>query len=346
MDNKKKYGQFYSTNYKLLLDGFTIPDGIKTIVEPFVGKGDLLKFINPNRKITIEKYDIDPKIEGTIKRDTLLNPISYTGKFILTNPPYLARGFSKKKDIYNKYHQDDLFRCFIKSIIDDVALGGILIVPLNFFSSIKKSSVNLRKDFLSVYNITRVNIYNCKVFIDTNYTVCSFQFTQKLNPELSIKMVEYPLKIHDYICLNISNEYTHGGGIYNLPTKGKYHIKCQTETNTKIFGRLLDLSDSNRISLKILTSKDIDSSKKKCANSRAFVLVNIVPKINHKTQIKLCDKFNELFNNYRVKYYSLFMTNFRGFGDGISKKCLSSFLFCKILTYILENIDTITTLDI
>ena len=35
-DNKKKYGQFYTTNYKYILSNMVIPNNVKNIVEPFL----------------------------------------------------------------------------------------------------------------------------------------------------------------------------------------------------------------------------------------------------------------------------------------------------------------------
>ena len=80
-------------------------------------------------------YDIDPTKDNIIKKDTLLNIEDYTDKFIITNPPYLARNKTKNKEIYDKYDENDLYKCFIKQIINktNIALGGILIIPLNFF---------------------------------------------------------------------------------------------------------------------------------------------------------------------------------------------------------------------
>jgi len=43
--SKKQLGQFYTTNYEYILSNMKIPNDVKTIVEPFVGNGDLLKFI-------------------------------------------------------------------------------------------------------------------------------------------------------------------------------------------------------------------------------------------------------------------------------------------------------------
>ena len=60
----------------------SIPDKVVNIIEPFVGKGDLLSFVKDKSKYNIEIYDIDPKYPDTIKRDTLKNPPDYRNKFI------------------------------------------------------------------------------------------------------------------------------------------------------------------------------------------------------------------------------------------------------------------------
>jgi hypothetical protein len=54
MTDKKQLGQFYTTNYTYILEGLTIPKNVKYIIEPFVGNGDLLKFIPTNKKYIIE----------------------------------------------------------------------------------------------------------------------------------------------------------------------------------------------------------------------------------------------------------------------------------------------------
>ncbi len=43
--NKKNLGQFYTTNYKQILQNMYIPDNVSNIIEPFAGNGDLLNFI-------------------------------------------------------------------------------------------------------------------------------------------------------------------------------------------------------------------------------------------------------------------------------------------------------------
>ena len=91
MSTKKLKGQFYTVNSTYILDGLSLDTkNASRIVEPFAGKGDLVNCI-ATKKLPLEMYDIDPKRDGVVQRDTLLNPPDYTGAWILTNPPYLAR---------------------------------------------------------------------------------------------------------------------------------------------------------------------------------------------------------------------------------------------------------------
>ena len=76
-------------------------------------------------------YDIDPKINA-ITQNTLLNPPDYKDKYVITNPPFLAKNKNKDKTIYEIYDVGDLYKAAIKSFIIGDVIGGILIVPLNF----------------------------------------------------------------------------------------------------------------------------------------------------------------------------------------------------------------------
>ena len=59
-----------------------ISDNIKNIVELFTGNCDLIFFIEKeqernNVKYVIECYDIEPKKDNIIKKDTIKNPPDY-----------------------------------------------------------------------------------------------------------------------------------------------------------------------------------------------------------------------------------------------------------------------------
>jgi hypothetical protein len=95
--------------------------------------------------------------------------------------------------LFDKYGVNDLYKCVIKEILTNVCLGGIFIIPLNFWSSIRLADIELRKAFLEKYDIILLNIFEETVFDDTTYTICSFQFEfKKNNNELNI--IIYPSK--------------------------------------------------------------------------------------------------------------------------------------------------------
>lgn len=325
MNYKKEKGQFYTTNYDKILTGIN-SDSIKTnytkIIEPFVGRGDLLYFINdkfPNYKI--KYYDIDmskfsyenyPSKENI---DTLLYPPNYKDSIVITNPPYLARNKSKDKTIFDKYEENDLYKCFIKSIIDKTN-GGILIIPLNFFCNIRKSDLNLRNKFLSKYHIDNINVFEEPVFNDTGYTVCSFAFYKKSNEkqcieEQNIKITFFPSEKEIKITLKKSENWIIGYNIYNTIQNQKIIIKRLLENEKPTSNILLKSIDScinNRLCLEYVSDDKIFYGKD---SSRDFATINWNLKLNKDDQIVICKMFNNFINRYRNKYNSLFLTNYR-----------------------------------
>jgi hypothetical protein len=338
--SKKQLGQFYTTNYEYIFSNMEIPNNVKTIIEPFVGNGDLLKFINKDN-YNLEIYDIDPKITDTIKQDTLKNPPDYTDKFILTNPPYLAKNKSNKKDIYEKYRCDDLYKCFIISIISNVCQGGIIIIPLNFLSSIRKADIELRKKFLEKYSIQIINIFEEQVFDDTSYTICSIYFTKKFDKINNIKIYIYPSKKEMNINLTPENNYTIGGEIYNLPQNSNYTVQRATkETKENITNILLKCIDDNinsQLGFKIVSDecKFIDNTKNLSARSYATLVINKFLTLDE--QKDLVDKMNKYIYEQRAKYNSLFLTNYRE-SNSIARKRISFDLAFKICNYMISSV--------
>jgi hypothetical protein len=348
LSSKQKLGQFYTTNYNYILQSFSIPNNIKNIIEPFAGNGDLINFLDKN-KYNIECYDIEPKKKYIIKRDTLINPPDYNNKYILTNPPFLARNKNKDKTIYDKYKQNDLYKCFIQIIINSNCLGGIIIVPLNFICSIRKNDIELRKQFVNKYNITKLNIFEESVFNDTKYSICSIQFIKYNNSNNITKCIIYPYKKQIDFTLTEKNNYMIGGKIYNIPINNKYNIDRATRLTknknciTNILLKCIDDNLNNKIRLKFINNsknknyssidKYIDYTKN--LTFRSYAILVIEPQIDINKQKKLIKKFNKLLNKYRDKYNSLFLTNYRE-SNSIARKRISFSLSFKICNYLLN----------
>ena len=342
MTTKQKLGQFYTTNYEYILQNLYIPKNIIKIIEPFAGNGDLLNFIKDKDNYNIECYDIEPKKDYIIEKNTILDPPNFNNSFILTNPPYLARNKSNDKELFDKYKTNDLYKCFIEILISNECLGGILIVPLNFICSIRKNDIDLRKKFISKYNILIINIFEEQVFEDTTYTICSFQYEKKeKEQEKEIKVYIYPSKIDFNIKLNKNNNYTIGGDIYNLEQNEKYKIDRATklydnkDNFTNILVKCIDDNINNKIGLKIvddkIRDKYIDNTPK--LSARSYAILVIKPKITIIQQQKLVEYFNNFLNEKRNNCNSLFLSNYRESKE-IARKRISFTLVYEICNYL------------
>jgi hypothetical protein len=339
---KKELGQFYTKNYNYILNNITIPQKINDIIEPFAGEGDLLNYINSSdKKYNIEMYDIDPKRENIIKKDTLLNPPDYKNKFVITNPPYLARNKSKKKDMYDKYNVNDLYKCFILNLIETPSLGGILIIPLNFLCSVRKNDLLLRKKFLSIYSIIQLNIFEEQVFSDTTSTVCSLLFKNSINHS-DINIDIYPCGKNIKIRLNNDNNYTIGGEIYNLIKSDTYKFKRLTtknysEKNTNIVIKCIDDNSKNMIKAEYIENNEdlfVDYTPK-CSARGHLTLIIKGKDLTIDEQKNLVIKFNNYLNNKRKDYHSLFLANFRESSD-IARKRISFDLVYRIIGHLID----------
>lgn len=333
--NKQELGQFFTTNYKYILSNLHIPDNIKKVIEPFCGNGDLLNFFD-KKKYVLKCYDIDPKHNYIIKRDTIKNPPKYSNSFVITNPPYLSRNKSKNKEVFDKNDVNDLYKCHIKDLLNNNPIGGILIIPLNFFCSIRNMDIKLRKDFLNTYIIKRLNIFEEQVFDDTTYTVCSFQYEYKPNSNQAIPITLYPSKKEVIFFLNEDNNYTIGGEIYNIEENKKYKITRLLKKgtpNTNLLLKAIDDNEDSKIKLEYVSNDKIYYGK---ISARTYATLIITPKISDDIQKKIVNDFNEYLNEKRDKYNSLFLTNYRE-SKKIARKRISFDLAYKIVGMLLEK---------
>jgi hypothetical protein len=366
MNSKKERGQFFTTNVDYILTNIDcVGFDAGNIIEPFVGGGDLVLWMK-KQDIDIKNisfFDIEPNqnllkifpdIElEKIKQDTLLNPPDYFDKFVITNPPYLAknkcRGTNKK--IFSMYNLSDLFRIHLRQLIDGGCRGGIQILPLNFFSSIKKQDIKIRDDFLKKYDIIQLNIFEEDVFDDTSYTICSFKFllSSEINKEQSINTTFYPSKKNKLCTLSSENNWIFGGEIYKkkeynfsvdrLTKKNAstYHERGYVLTNIK-----LNAVDGGTRESRIKLEYNTESLYGK-STDRSFA--TIIIKSNDGTNLdfirseenqkKIINTFNKKLEDAREKYNSLFLTNFRESKNGHGRKRISFRLCYKIINDIL-----------
>jgi len=319
---KKMKGQFYTVNSSYILDGLPMPDKTaRRIIEPFAGKGDLLDWLaKKGNKLPIESYDIDPKKEGVVQRDTLLNPPTYKDSWILTNPPYLARNKCQTKEIFDKYDTNDLYKCFIQSLTrQDACAGGIFIIPAGFFLSPRDLDLRCRNDFLTKYRLLKVKYFEETVFPDTTTTVVAFAFEKSptLLEEQTVEWISMPSGNKRTFRMSKENNWIIGGEIYNLPVAAGIKIRRHVEGQ-----KLKDGEQMTSMTLSALDSGTKDGRicleykegyaypAKECSRTYATLCVQ-GRKLSAEEQKKICLEFNALIEKKRSETWSLFLPQFR-----------------------------------
>jgi hypothetical protein len=322
MENKKMKGQFYTVNSSYILDGLYIPPkSARCIIEPFAGKGDLIEWIvNNGNTLPLELYDIDPKKEHIIQRDTLMYPPNYKDTWIITNPPYLARNKCDKKEMFDKYNTNDLYKCFILSLTQqEQCSGGIFIIPAGFFLSPRMLDVWCRNEFLSKYKLIKVKYFEETVFSDTTTTVVAFLFEKSdilLNEQL-VEWISCPSGDKRTFKMSKENDWIIGGDIYKLSIPIGIKVRRYVENQ-----KLLDGENITYMTISALDSGKKDGRicltykegyiypAKEC--SRTYATLCILGKtLSVEEQKKICLEFNSLIEKKRNETWSLFLPQFR-----------------------------------
>jgi len=321
-EGKKRKGQFYTVNSSYILDGLYMPPkSARCVIEPFAGRGDLIEWlVKNNNTLPIELYDIDPQKEGVIRCDTLMNPPNYKDAWILTNPPYLARNKSIKKDMFDKYDTNDLYKCFLTSLTrQEQCAGGIFIIPAGFFLSPRNLDVRCRNDFLSKYKLLKVKYFEETVFPDTTTTVSAFSF-EKSAVMLKEQLVEWtslPSGDKRIFKMSKENDWIIGGDIYKLSIPMGINVRRYVE------GQQLHKNEQRTaITLSALDSGTKDGRIRLAykegyvypakESSRTYATLCITGKnLSPEEQKKICVEFNALVEKKRTETWSLFLPQFR-----------------------------------
>ena len=332
MNNKKReLGQFHTRNADYILQSLisVIPENA-VVVDPFAGEKDLLNYVGKNlEKITALAYDMEPMDDSVERRDSLENPIDYNGKWVVTNPPYLAKNRAVNKRHFLKYGADDLYKCSLRMLAghdgNSVCEGGFLIVPLNFFCDRDDAT---RKLFLSKYRICSLNIFEEQVFEDTSYTVCAFSFKREDNETQNIEACFFPSKERQEFSVSAEHGYRIGHDFRRMIEIDEPAIKVGRLVKdkeipegwhiTNLFFRAIDTGRMNgRIGLQLryepLYAKESD---------KTFVTIICSKKLSREQEESIVVRFNRCLERNRKAFHSLFLTNFRNATKDYARKRL------------------------
>lgn len=308
------HGQFYTEDAKYIFQSMFLPDHSQYI-EPFAGAGHLVTFIRsyyPDANVI--QFDLEPNHPDIVLRDTLLDPPQYKDRYVVTNPPYLSRNKCNNKEVFDKYELNDLFKCFIKSMLLDPPDGGMLVLPLAFLTSIRPMDYELRRDFLTAFDILHINIFTEPVFTTTTYTIMSLQFIKRTKATQStIPTRFFPSREIIELSLTPDNNYTVGGELYKLPvhpTITVARLTDSTDTNEWYVSKLniyaLDSTRDDKIRMTFGEESYVGT-----LSDRSLATLVFNTEIDESTQSLLCKRFNDFLNEKRYWYDSLFLPTYR-----------------------------------
>lgn len=312
-NSKQSLGQYYTTNADRILSGFEKYVADKTVIDPFAGAWDLLHWAKRHGAKTLQAYDIDPKVNGTVKNDSLINPPVYSNSMVLTNPPYLSANKSKGKykDAYAKWKQNDLYKCFLVSLAIRDADEAIVIIPSNFFC---ESNTKARVELFSDYDIIFAKYWRERVFDDATTGVAALYLKRREGLNLrfqNFKCLLLPKHTEIEMYLEGDYGYIHGGAeLATLNTQYKFEKVATTdnEVNTNIVvgcidGGKFDLGFHINNGLPIKTPKTVITTFQ--VNTVGFELTNT-------QQTDVVFLANKKLNEMRRTYHSMFLSNYMG----------------------------------
>lgn len=252
---------------------------------------------------------MDPATNAQHYQDTLLNPPNYQGKWVITNPPFLAKNKASNKQIFDTYNVDDLYKAFLVSMLE--CEGGIVIVPTNFLSD--ERTADIRKKFFNRFEILELNVFTIPVFKTTTYSVCSFAFKRApLQNERKIKCNVMPANNSYDITLYECYNYRLGGDIVNIIESHKnYFGRLTSTTPTSKFITNIKLYGLDTRNERIHVSFEEPYVGKQ--TDRVYATFVCDMEIPEDTQKKMVELFNKKFEQFRLDTFDLALTNYRDY---------------------------------
>jgi hypothetical protein len=312
LSKKQKLGQFFTTNSDYILSGFEYLMKNASVIDPFVGNGDLLNWAMKNGASSVIGYDIEPRTNEYIKNDSIVNPPSYKNKFLVSNPPYLSRNkYKGNKEVFDFWKQDDLYKCHLASLIKNDCYEALIILPTNFWC---ESRDRIRKDLFDSFYISSAKYWNTPVFDDVSTGITVVHLKRGHRNKQVFEMNHVSENKSFEMILEKRYNYLFGKDFFDYINRKVPKIKIiktdigMPNPNTNIVVGLLDKG-------KWKSGLSYNDNDPIFCSAKSFTTYQItIPNINlTETQQKtLVETFNSQLKYFRHKYHDMFLSNYMG----------------------------------
>ena len=292
MTKKIELGQFF-TNKTVWLQPqiveFIHSTGLKKILDPFAGGGDIFKALKDIGFNQFKGLDIDKTLEW--EENDSLNNIPKSDSIIVTNPPYLAKNSAKRKklsayDYFSNNTYADFYQIGLEKCLNSHSYV-VAIIPETFILT------ELFTDRL--YSVT---ILEENPFEDTEFPVCVACFV----PDTVQETMVY--KNSTYIAT-----------LQDLKNKQMKPLKDTEMTFNDAGGNIglrgVDSANGQEV-IKFCLPHELNYSPDKIKHSsRAITIINVkIPDGIHIEDV--INKANELLHTYREETGDILMAAFKG----------------------------------
>jgi hypothetical protein len=247
------------------------------VIEPFAGAGNLFEFID----VDWVGYDIEPKREGIIERDTMKEfPTGY--KVCITNPPYLAKTVVSRKKLPVVLNHEDLYLDALERCLDNCEYVAA-IIPSTYYNQ------SALKDRLYAWDKI-----DYKLFDDTDAPVGVAYFV--------------PWQVQT------TKTYVSGERVYiaqeDIPQSVNSDIIFNCESDYLMIG--IDTVRQHNIHLRLIGDYDTDNLKDKVgkykqSNRAIFTLSGEFSEQN-------IENINKIITEWRNRTKDFFLTSFKSCG--------------------------------
>jgi len=105
-------------------------------------------------------YANHPRTTKIFQRDIFTNPPKFAGAYLAAQPPFTRRNDAEDKAIFDLYGTDNLYKCFIKMLLRDNPLGGVIVLPFKFITGNRESEIERRRRFFTQFSVKSIIVYS------------------------------------------------------------------------------------------------------------------------------------------------------------------------------------------
>jgi hypothetical protein len=311
-NTKQSLGQYFTTNADAILDGYQHLVVNKQVMDPFAGGSDLLNWAMRNGATDIQGYDLVPQSPNITQNDSLVNPPSYSGYMLVTNPPYLSANKCRTGDrrAYDIWQEGDYYKCHLASLDTMDCDEALEIVPSNFFCESRDS---IRRRLFKSHYIASAKYWNQPVFDDATTGICVLHLRRGVRAVQQFKLTLLPDNIIVDIELKSEYKYLYGEEFFEYikDTRPINVIKTDvgmSAPNTNIIVGLLD-NGARAVGLSYNEDAAIYCNVKSFTTYQLTLPEYTLTDIQQRSIVEL---FQSKMRYYRDKYHSMFLSNYMG----------------------------------